>query len=129
MPRWILLALVLSACQRSHERAPLQIQCAPHESPAYLWRADVPRPRGRIHACENALRTDEELLARRVELGCALVGPRASWTIDGACDYARAVSHWSRVRSAETCEELDVIDALDPCDRPDPTRYWREDGT
>lgn len=114
----------LASCYGSHEQEWEMLECEPRVSPPHFFRSDEPRPRGRIHACESALRADEELVARAMELGCTELS-REGWTLEGACDYALAARAWSSLREASSCDELALRAAVDPCARPDPDRYWR----
>lgn len=127
--RWVpaLAIVTVTACHASHEEGWDLIECEPRSSPPHLFHADEPYPRGRIHACESALRADEEVVVRAVELGCRMPS-RDGWAVDGACDYALALRAWSSLREAASCDELAELAASDPCTRPDADRYWRELG-
>lgn len=98
----LLVILLATGCYASHPEPPRE---CPNDLP-YLFRADDPFPRGRMHACEACALTEE------------ICGRRLPCTLTGACDYAELVERWER---------LDC-DLEDPCVRPDPDLYWRPEG-
>lgn len=117
---------MLSGCYAAHE-APIEtVQCEPQS--CAVFRSNVPYPRGRIDACELCGATEADVQARQAELGCALTSAHNGCTLGGACDYASALEHWERVRSASTCAELEALAGFDSCVRPDPRLYWTEHG-
>lgn len=123
------LGLALAAlpgCYASHDSEPEVVVCEPQA--CTVWRSDVPFPRGRMNACETCGATEGEIQARQAELGCRLTSAHNGCTLTGACDYAKAVDHWTRIREATTCGELAELAAEDPCTRPDPRLYWTPDG-
>lgn len=124
----MLLALV-TGCYAATERSPELLECgpSPYVDDRSLWRHESP-PRGRIWACEACARSESEILARAVELGCPLGAAHHACALTGACAYEETIAWERAVREATSCTELADLAAVDPCTRPDPTRYWRREG-
>lgn len=119
-------AALLTACASSHGAPPRLVECEPRVSPEYLWHTDLPWPRGRMHACEACVRTEDEVLARQRELGCELRGLGDVCTLEGACEYEALALHWEELRASTSCASLEAWRWQDPCRRPDAEPYWRE---
>jgi hypothetical protein len=130
--RWIMCVtagLLGPGCAGSHGAAPELLECpaSPYDGDRALWRYESPA-RGRIWACEACARSEEEILARAVELRCRLEAAHEACTLTGACDYAAQVAWEEGVRTADGCDELAALASADPCLRPDPRVYWRPEG-
>ena len=122
----VILGWIFSGCAASHtpDTPPLEtVQCEP--ASCYLFRSDT---QGRVDACEACSSTEAEIQARQAELGCQLTAAHAGCSLGGACSWPALQAHWETIRQVQDCATLEEIAASDPCTRPDPELYWRENG-